>query len=84
MISQNAYSLHRLVAKIFIPNPDNKETVNHKDGNKLNSKASNLEWMTNSENINTPTTRIKPNTKKITQYSLSMERLKNSIHKRGF
>jgi hypothetical protein len=27
---------------------------------------------------------IKPNTKKITQYSLSMERLKNSIHKRGF
>jgi hypothetical protein len=50
MISQNAYSLHRLVAKIFIPNPD-KETVNHKDGNKLNSKASNLEWMTNSENI---------------------------------
>jgi hypothetical protein len=33
-----------------------------------------LEWMTNSENKNTPTTRIKPNTKKITQYSLSMEK----------
>ena len=41
---------HRLVAKAFIPNPEKKQTVNHKDGNRLNNKASNLEWATYSEN----------------------------------
>jgi hypothetical protein len=42
--------IHRLVAKLFIPNPDNKKVVNHKDGNKLNNALSNLEWNTLSEN----------------------------------
>ena len=43
--------LHRLVATHFIPNTGNKRTVNHKDGNKLNNNVTNLEWATDSENI---------------------------------
>lgn len=44
------YNLHRLIAILFIPNPENKKTVNHKDGNKLNMSLDNLEWATQSEN----------------------------------
>lgn len=45
-------AVHRLVAKAFIPNPNNYAQVNHKDENRVNNHADNLEWCTCSYNIN--------------------------------
>lgn len=43
--------VHREVAKSFVPNPNDLPQVNHIDGNKKNNDASNLEWVSNEENV---------------------------------
>lgn len=45
------YYVHRLVADAFVPNPNKLSEVNHKDFDKRNNAASNLEWVTRSENV---------------------------------
>ena len=45
------YYVHRIVATHFIENPDKKQYVNHKDGDKSNNITYNLEWVTSSENL---------------------------------
>ena len=48
----NSRTIHRIIAKAFISNYENKPCINHIDENKLNNKQSNLEWCTHSENNN--------------------------------
>lgn len=50
-IGEKRYAVHRLIAQTFIENPESKKQVNHKDGNIQNNNVSNLEWMTNRENV---------------------------------
>ncbi len=65
--SVNEY-VHRLVARTFIPNPDNLPEVNHKDENRLNNNVENLEWCSRIYNA---------------QYGTNGERISKSLRERN-
>lgn len=69
------FSIHRLVASAFIPNPNGLSFVNHKDGNKLNNDVGNLEWCDASGNMKHAyqNALISPKTTKIIQYTPDFE-----------
>lgn len=49
---KKSFNVHRLVAETFLERPERTTEVNHKDGNKWNNDLSNLEWVTQKENMN--------------------------------
>jgi len=80
-IYKKTFTLHRLLALTFLENHENKEQVNHKDGNKLNNSIQNLEWCTNKENQIHKVQNGLANsyTRKIGQYNLNDTLIKEHI-----
>ena len=70
---QHTIRIHRVVAEQFIPNPNNYETVNHKDFDKNNNSCSNLEWMPMGDNIRHAKDNSIGNNKPVLQYTLDGE-----------
>lgn len=64
-------ALHRLVAELFILNPNDYKYINHKDGNKLNNSSSNLEWCSAKHNMQHAfSNNLVKTAKKVIQYDL--------------
>lgn len=73
-LNERLFYIHRLVAMAFIPNPKGYKEINHKDENKLNNNADNLEWCSHKYNMifGTRNKRAIDNTKKsVIQYTMS-------------
>ena len=82
-LSQKRYYAHRLVAQLFVDNDDpiHRNVVDHIDGNKLNNHYTNLQWLTNKDNLlkgnNRPVAQIDPKTREtINVFPNAMEAVK--------
>lgn len=71
---QKTHLIHRLVAEAFLEKPPGCDEVNHKDYNKLNNRADNLEWITHQSNCDYSAMRRRENLKKRKPLSSSGER----------
>lgn len=76
-------TIHRLVAEAFIANPDNLETVNHKDGTRLNCEVSNLEWSTQAQNNEHAIVNGLQKTRPVVAYMGEEIRIFRSLHEAG-
>lgn len=82
---KKTYQIHRLVAKAFIPNPNNLPQVNHIDGDKTNNNINNLEWCSIKDNIihAYKTGLHKPNTRKRPVYCIEENKYFESFREAG-
>lgn len=71
------FNLHRAVAELFVPNPDNKPYVDHINTDRLDNRAENLRWVTAKENSNNPLT--KKNHHDALKVAMNREDVKNRI-----
>jgi len=67
------YPVHRLIAKVFVPNPENKKTVHHKDSRPGNNHVSNLMWATQKEQCNMKPTEHKCKPRKVPIFRMTLD-----------
>ena len=71
--------VHRLVAEAFVDNPEDKPIVHHRDTNRRNNKASNLQWMTEAEHA-AAHLKINQERKKLMELTANNEKLLSTLH----